>query len=319
MKEKIKFVVKFCSYYSPKFVQRLIKEFNSKREKRLIIERMKRCKVSSKQILSVLDKLELDCDVMLHTSRTNIGDLEGGVEFVAEAILNKINIRKHTLLVSALPYRGSFAEYLSKERVFDVRTAPIAMGAINKYFANLPNSIRSIHPTHSVVAVGPHAQTYVSEHHLGKTPFDSCSPYWKLIKNKGKVVLFGATLNNLTCICSVEDLIGKEYTSRIYLPKNYRVKCIDQRGDTLFVDTVCHNPRKSIKRSILFMREGLLKNNIMQVYPLGESEVAVIDIQKFAMCYLDLVDAGISNRGRIKVTEGLRSSIIKSKRLIANL
>ena len=67
------------------------------------------------------------------------------------------------------------------------------------------------------------------------------------------------------------------------------------------------------------MREGLMKNNIMQVYPLGESEVAVIDIQKFALYYLDLVDAGISNRGRIAVSKDLRNRIMKSKQIIANL
>ncbi len=256
---------------------------------------------------------------MLHTSRTNIGDLEGGVEFVAEAILNKINLHEHTLLVSALPYRGSFADFLSQKRTFDVRTAPIAMGAINKYFANMPNAIRSVHPTHSVVALGPLAHEYVSEHHLGTTPFDVYSPYWKLIKNKGKVVLFGATLNNITCICAVEDLIGGEYTSRIYLSNNFNVKCINQDGDTLFVNTICHNPRKSINRSIMFMRDGLIKNNIMKVYPLGESEVSVIDVQKFALYYLDLVNVGITNRGKIRVSDELKSNIIKSKKIIAGL
>ena len=280
---------------------------------------MKRTKVSTEQILDVVNRLELDCDVMLHTSRTNIGDLEGGVDFSANAILDKINLEKHTLLVSALPYRGAFAEYLTKEHVFDVRKAPIAMGAINKYIASLPNAMRSVHPTHSVVAVGAHAKEYVSEHHLDKTPFGFYSPYWKLIKNKGKVVLFGATLNNITCICAVEDLIGGEYTSRIYLSDNFRIKCINLNGDTLFVDTVCHNPRKSINRSIMFMRDGLIKNNIMKVYPLGESEVSVIDIQKFAMYYLDLVLVGVTNRGKIHVSDTLKNSIIKSKQIIASL
>ena len=69
----------------------------------------------------------------------------------------------------------------------------------------------------------------------------------------------------------------------------------------------------------MFKRDGLIKNNIMKVYPLGESEVSVIDIQKFAMYYLDLVLVGVTNRGKIHVSDTLKNSIIKSKQIIASL
>ena len=69
----------------------------------------------------------------------------------------------------------------------------------------------------------------------------------------------------------------------------------------------------------MFMRDGLIKNNIMKVYPLGESEVSVIDVQKFALYYLDLVNVGITNRGKIRVSDELKINIIKSKKIIAGL
>lgn len=305
----IKIFIKYVLCYAPNFVKQSIRHISRQLETRQAKARQQRTKVSKEQIHAIIDKLELDCDVMLHTSKINIGTLEGGTAYVAEELLRKINTEQHTVLVSALPYRGAFADYLKKNRVFDVRTAPIAMGAINRYLAAQPNAVRSLHPTHSVVAIGPRAEAYVAEHHLDSTPFGLHSPYYKLIQNRGKVVLFGATLNNLTCVCAVEDMLGKAYARYLYSDKSYTVQCVDNQGGVHNVVTTCHDPRKAIHRSLLFLHDRLIQEGIMQVYPIGEAEVAVIDIRAFAVYYLHLLDSGISNRGKIIVSKELHQAI----------
>lgn len=308
--QSVRVIAKYILCYAPDFIKKGVRYISGKLEIRQAKARQQRTKVSKEQIHSIIDGLNLDCDVMLHTSKINIGDLEGGTAYVAEELLRKINTERHTVLVSALPYRGAFADYLKKNNTFDVRTAPIAMGAINRYIASKPNAVRSLHPTHSVVAIGPNANDYIAEHYLDSTPFGSHSPYYKLIQNRGKVVLFGATLNNLTCVCAVEDMLGKAYAKYLYLEKSYTVKCVDDKGRIYDVSTVCHDPRKAIHRSLLFLHDRLIKEGIMQVYPIGEAEVAVIDIRAFAIFYLRLLDTGVSNRGIITVSEKLHQAII---------
>ena len=305
----IKLIVKYILAYSPQWIKIPIRSVLKKIEIRNAIKRQKRTKVSKAYIHKIINNLQLDCDVMLHTSKINIGELEGGTEFTAKEILNKVDIQHHTLLVSALPYRGSFADYLKKNIIFDVRTAPIAMGAINKYIASFPNAERSIHPTHSVVAIGKDAKYYTEDHQLDETPFGLHSPYFKLIKNKGKVLLFGATLNNLTCICAIEDMLGEPYADFIYSPKKYKIECVNQNGTHFYVNTRCHDPRKAIKRSLLFIHDDLISKGIMKTYPIGEAEVSVIDIYKFAIYYLKLLDSGHSNRGKIKISAELHRKI----------
>ena len=307
----LKTIIKIALCYAPFWLKDLLILLNEKREKIEIRKRVSRTHVTRYEIQQVIDALDLDCDVMLHTSRSKIGDLEGGCEFVSNEFLRKVDCNQHTLLVSALPYRGSFFDYLRRRpgMVFDVRTAPIAMGGINKYLASRIGARRSVHPTHSVVAIGKDSFSYVSGHHLDRTPFGVHSPYWKLIQKRGKVVLFGATLNNLTCVCAVEDLLGDIYTRNIYAKRSFKIPCIDTEGCKIEVSTVCHDPRKAIHRNLTFIHDDLINRGIMKVYPLGEAEVAVIDILSFARFYLELLDSGISNRGKIRVDNKLHERI----------
>lgn len=316
-----KTLVKILLCHSPYWLKRQLLAWNKKREKAIILARIRRTHITKEQIHNIIESLELDCDVMLHTSRSNIGDLEGGITYIADEFLNKVNIDRHTLLVSALPYRGSFMDYLkqNKGKLFDVRTAPIAMGAINQQLASVNGAKRSVHPTHSVVAIGKNADYYVSGHHLDSTPFGENSPYWKLIKNNGKVILFGATLNNLTCVCAIEDMLGDVYTRNIYAKQRFKVNCINEIGDIIEVTTVCHAPQKAIKRSLTFIHDELIRQNIMKVYPLGEAEVAVIKILPFAQFYLNLLDSGISNRGTIKVSKELHERIKRALHKLENI
>lgn len=319
MNKTLKIAIKYALYYAPDFLKGWMKRLSHRVEIHQAKQRQKRTRVSKEEIHQIIEQLPLDCDVMLHTSKINIGYLEGGTAYIAEEIMNKVDLAHHTLLVSALPYRGTFYDYLKKEHVFDVRVAPIAMGAINKYIGSLPEAERSVHPTHSVVAIGKDAVYYTSEHALDQTPFGMHSPYYKLIRRGGMVLLFGATLNNLTCICAIEDLLGEPYARYIYAPKSYRVHCIDKEGNSLWVSTVCHDPKKALKRDLSFLHDDLIREGIMRVYPIGEAEVSLIDIRAFAIYYLQLLDKGISNRGKIKISPALHERIVETIQRIREL
>jgi aminoglycoside 3-N-acetyltransferase len=256
---------------------------------------------------SILDSMELgDSDVLLHTSIINIGDVKGGAKFIANEIMNKVDVSKNTLLVSALPFRGAFKEYLSTNPIFDVRTAPVAMGAVNEYIADLPNAKRSIHPTHSVVAVGPKADYYTSEHQLDDTPFGIHSPYYKLLKNRGKILLFGATLNNMTFLHVIEDIIVDLFPIKIYDKKIYNCKCIDDKGNEVIVKTLCHNALAGMRRDLTFTHDDLINKGIMRSYEIGESEVCLLNSFDFSKYYIEMLSNGLSIYGKYKLNERLK-------------
>lgn len=302
-------LAKLIVYYSPKRLQRFMSDKAEQRKLELARKRMLRTVVGKDYVLSLIESLDLNCDVMLHTSMMSIGKMQIGIKGICEALCKRIDLSRHSLLVSALPYRGKFRDYLGANPVFDVRTAPIEMGAINERISKMADARRSVHPTHSVVAVGRDSDYYTTGHELDRTPFGEHSPYRKLIERGGKIVLFGADLNNMTIVHAIEDMLGDAFPLPVYYPKTYEVECIDCDGGTVTVTTPCHNMRLSIYRNLMRMYDEMKASKVMQTYPLGESELSVVDAAGFARFYLEQLRKGRSMYGRIKTDESLRRRI----------
>lgn len=297
----LQFLAKYLIYFAPAPIKKKIHKRIERSRLEQGMARYKRCKVSKKEVEEVLSKIDFDNDVMLHTSMLNLGRIEGGVKWLAETILNKCDLKKHTLVVSALPFFGSFADYLQDGMEFDVSNAPIAMGGINERLAQTDGACRSAHPTHSVVALGKDKVYYTESHHLDKTPFGKNSPYYKLLQRNARVILFGATINNITFIHAVEDAIGDTYPIKnIYDSHRYTINCITSASEKVKVETPVHNKWTSIRRDCsLFESDGLQKGYIHR-YPLGEGFVYDIDSRKLAERYCELLKEGKSIYGKCK-------------------
>lgn len=70
--------------------------------------------------------------------------------------------------------------------VFDVRNSPSHTGMLTEAFRTNFASHRSLHPTHSVAAVGERAAFFLGQHHLSGTPCSKNSPYG-LIANSNHI------------------------------------------------------------------------------------------------------------------------------------
>ena len=302
---------KIVFFFLPKIIKNKI--VKKKRRKDLLEaqRRAKRTKVSKEELKAIVDGLDIgNCDIILHSSMMSIGTIKGGVKWIVNCLFDKVNISENTILVSALPYRGNFKEYLEKGVVFDVRNAPIEMGGINEYIGSLPNARRSIHPTHSVVAVGKNAEEYVSGHHLDKTPFGINSPYYKIIKNRGKAVMFGASMDYFTCIHAMEDMLGDLYPGKIYGKKRYMVKCIDYDGKEVMVETTYHASLQSyIRTSFTSLDKVLWEKGAIYGTNIGESHIFIVDLYKYTICYLNEIKKGRTIYGKVKVTKELEAKI----------
>ena len=303
-------------FYSPQFIKDRIASRKLKRDLSRARAIAKRTKVSQEQVNDALNQFSFDTDVMLHSSIINIGKVEGGARAITNIILDYVNIHEHTLLVSALPYRGNYASWLKEDWVFDVRKAPIAMGAINERIAKMDCAYRSIHPTHSVVALGPKAEEYTSEHSLGETPFSKYSPYYKLIVNHGKVLLFGTKLNNMTLVHAIEDMLGDVFPVKVYENKTYDIKCIDNNGEPLTVKTPVHSRFQGIFRDGTRMYDQLVKYGAIKTVKIGESEISLVDSLSYTNAYLDFLADGFSIYGTHQVTPSLLQRINEIKTML---
>jgi len=304
----------YIIYFLPKFITKPLKLYYEKRKIQTVKERLKRTKVSKDEIIKKLDKLNLgEHDIFLHSSMMNIGKISGGTKFLSNLILEKVDTNKNTLLISALPFRGQFKYYLEKNPVFDVRTAPVEMGAVNEYLSLHPEAMRSLHPTHSVIAIGEKSKDYTIGHHLDDTPFSIHSPYYKLIEYNAKILMFGAGLDTLTFVHVIEDILGVYFPVNPYLKKIYSTTVINTNGESMVVNTLCHDPFKAIKRNgnKLLLPYFYKFEAILSYDTIGESVIYLLDCRKIMYAYYMALLDGISVYGKFRLNDALKNKLLE--------
>jgi aminoglycoside 3-N-acetyltransferase len=154
--------------------------------------------------------------LMVHPALRPFGFVPGGPQIIIESILQVIG-ESGTLLMPALSWENVTPE----NPVFNVSETPSCVGIIAETFRCLPQTIRSLHPTHSVSAFGPLAEELTSTHQLDNTPCGPNSPFRKLPIYNGQILMLACSLAYNTSLHAIEELINPPYLFET--PINYSV------------------------------------------------------------------------------------------------
>ncbi len=315
--ENLRYYRKLIYVYTPDWIKRRLPQKRETLKNNLEHYRKiaKENKITKESICEILNSFTINSDILLHTSEMNIGKFLIKKEDLVDMLFDKVNISDNTLITASLSFSGSMYDFVvkSEKREFDVRKSPILTGVLNEIIANRTGAIRSLHPTHSAVAIGPRAIYYTKDHEKDETPFGKNSPWWRIIESKGSILLFGAP-HNITSIHAVEDAIGEIYPWKVYLRKKFSYDIVDVDGNHHSIVTTCHNPATTIKRTHLpdFVQE--LKNNgYWESYPIGASEIVLLNARGMALTYLNWVENGYSIYGHHRVSQKLINRIEELK------
>ena len=152
-----------------------------------------------------------------------------------------------TVLFPTYPnHRISSYEYLRLGKVFDVRRTPSYTGVLTEFARRQSGAVRSLHPTKSVCAIGPAAAEITATHHLSPYPYDTCSPYYKLIEGGGKIVGLGATTNYISFGYCVDDAWKEKFPVRVYHDEIIAAPCINYQGEQVVVRTYAHDMNRVV-------------------------------------------------------------------------
>ena len=175
--------------------------------------------------------------VLIHSSLRNMK-----LEF---STLNIIGIIKDivgpegTILFPTYPQKNAYKTLLSDE-IFDIKKSPSYTGIISEFARRSKAAVRSLHPTKSVCAIGPHAKFLLSDHHKSPFPYDVTSPYYKINAVGGKIIGIGVKTTYLSCVHCVDDIMGKNYPVNPYHPRLFTAQCKDYDGTIKEVQTYAH-------------------------------------------------------------------------------
>ena len=215
--------------------------------------------------------------LFVHSSADKLKSIEGGAGKILQLLLGIIG-SSGTLVLPTLPFDGMAADYLQQTRFFDVKKTPSRVGLLSEIFRRMPGVLRSLHPTHPVSAFGKQAQYFVSEHHLDINPFGSLSPFKKMEKKQGKILMIGVDSTYLTHMHTVEDTVGKKFPYKVYLDEIKEVQIKDTDGSTWTMQTLVHNPKVTRFKNIVGFEKEWLEMGIMKKHKVGNVELRLFDM-----------------------------------------
>lgn len=230
--------------------------------------------VTSGQITEDLHKMGIQKgDILfIHSSLKSLGYVDGGPTAVIQGLLDAVGPDGTLLLPTYYMPGGSILGTCQLEGyVFDPRIHGTNMGAMPEAFLRFSGVHRSIHPTHSVSAIGKHAEYLTEAHHLAPSVFGKGSPWQRFHELNGKVLGIGISMGPVTFYHLLEDTLGENFPVKVWEDETYRIPCKGWNGEDYLVpvrpyrpevtpNRIDHKSREDLRQFIWddFSQEGIL-------------------------------------------------------------
>jgi len=261
--------------------------------------------ITKQQMKADLDRLGLRPGdiVMLHSSLKSLGYVEGGSSVVIEALYEAIS-PGGTLIVPTYYQPGGtiLATCKMEGYFFDPRIHGTGLGALPAAFLKFPGVERSIHPTHSVSAVGPKAKYVTEAHHLAPSIFGDGSPWQRCVELNGKILGLGVSMGPVTFYHLLEDMMADEFPLPVRMKEIYQLPCKDWLGRDIVVPVAPLDPEYARRRIDTPGRDDLRDYfwrefdaaGLLTVGKVGEAVSWFIHAQPFYDHLRQLMRAGIT-------------------------
>jgi aminoglycoside 3-N-acetyltransferase len=142
--------------------------------------------------------------LFVHCGFRGLAAKGGSVDGTIEALLDWMH--DGTLVMPTMSWRI----VTPTNPVFDELATPSHVGILAETFRTRYANHRSLHPTHSVAALGKLAAELTAGHHLDDTPCSPNSPYGRATREDAHVLLIGIGLERCTAIHHAEEMIAPD-------------------------------------------------------------------------------------------------------------
>lgn len=221
--------------------------------------------------------------VLAHSSLRSLGRVQGGAAALIASIIAVLG-PEGTLLVPTLT--GS--ERLSPQDPphFDPDRTPSWTGMIPETLRQRPDAVRSLHPTHSVAAIGADAAPLLEGHANSITPCDEWSPYGELAqRDDGYILLIGVTHASNTTFHHVEEVAGLPY----HMQEGFAAAQITRHGAAYTRHVMLH--KYGPARNFDVMEPLFAERGIQRTGTIGAATVRLIHAPRMVRATLRAVAA----------------------------
>ena len=223
--------------------------------------------------------------VLIHSSMKSIGDVENGANGVLDALIEYFS--KDGLLVFPTL---SYNIYANEDMLFSYNDTPSVVGLLSEMFRTKAGVIRSMHPTHSVAALGKKAQEFTSNHQNDNTPCSRTSPWGKLYDYNGKILFIG--VKNISCCTFFHAVEEWMQVPDSLSSQPYMLKVKDSLGNVKVLPSYRHiNHHNNFYAKPTTILEA---NNALKYVKFGDANCILLDAKKSADIVMDLLKEDIN-------------------------
>lgn len=261
--------------------------------------------VTSGQITADLQKMGIQPgDILfIHSSLKSLGYVDGGPTAVIQGLLDAVGPEGTLLLPTYYMPGGSILGTCQMEGyVFDPRIHGTNMGALPDAFLKFSGVHRSIHPTHSVSAIGKHAQYLTEAHHLAPSVFGKGSPWQRFHELNGKVLGIGISMGPVTFYHLLEDTLGEQFPVKVWMDETFQIPCKGWNGEDYLVpvrpyraeitpNRIDHKSREDLRE---FIRSDFTSSGILVSGNVCGAKSWFIEAENFFSRIATLAEQGIT-------------------------
>jgi aminoglycoside 3-N-acetyltransferase len=227
--------------------------------------------------------------VMVHANFNPASGFKGAPQDIVNALVELVG-RAGNLLMVSIPFRGSAYEYLSKNKPFYVNRTLSMMGLVTEVFRKKTGVLRSLHPTHPVLAYGKDSTWLVADHERCLFPCGSGTPFEKFRQLKGKILFFDVGFEAITFFHHVEDLTKSMLPFNVYAEERFVATTFDGENRQQLVETYAFNPR--IARNAAKLAAAMAAQGKVRKTTVGRSSLLLVEAEDVVACQTEMISAG---------------------------
>ena len=193
------------------------------------------------------------------------------------------------LMMVSIPFRGAAYDYLLQGKVFNVRKTISMMGLVTELFRRREGTLRSLHPTHPVLAFGKDAAWLTADHDKCLFPCGAGSPFDKFRQLRGKILFFDVGFEAVTFFHYVEDVLKDRLPFPVYDEKLFSVQAVDAGGQTRTIQTYTFN--KQIPRRADKLEAEMVRQRKLRPGRIGNSRFILTSAEDVVTCQTAMVEA----------------------------
>lgn len=227
--------------------------------------------------------------LLVHANFEPTSGFRGSPADLVEALVGLVGEKGNLLMVS-IPFRGSAYEYLEQGKVFNAKKTMSMMGLVTEMFRRREGTLRSVHPTHPVLAYGRDAERLVEGHERSRYPCGPGTPFDKFREMHGKILFYDVGFGAITFFHHVEELLADRVPFDIYADRLFTVKALDLAGREHTIETHVFNPE--LKRAADKLEATMTRDGRIRAGRVGNSRYLLVTADDVVASHTAMVEAG---------------------------